>query len=366
MEQRLEKLSQWMRNQRVDVAWITSSMNVYYFTGCYVEPHERLVGLFVFADNDPIFVYPKLEERIIEAADWPHGIICYDDAQNPWKLIQKKFQHRFSKLRVVAIEKESLSYAIVEKLTEVLPNPEFVGVDKIIDQFRVVKHKNELYTLSLAAKFADEAMQIGVDTIREGCTELEVVAEIEFAMKKRGISEMAFQTITLFGNRTALPHGKPNSTRLQTGDFILIDLGVRVDGYCSDLTRTFVYQKSNKLQERMYSAVLQAQLNAIAGCKPYTRISEIDSLARSVISNKGWKDYFIHRTGHGLGLGIHEFPSIDQLNQESLCSGMVITIEPGIYIPNIGGVRIEDDLYITDDGVQVLTQYPKELQILDK
>lgn len=365
LKRRIEKLLQWMEKQQVDAVWIHSPENLFYFTGCPIEPHERLVGLFLFRKDDPIFIFPELEKETVNEAAWKYETVRYQDQQNPWQLLQERFRKKLSELEVVAIEEESMSYARVRQLSRLLPqNVELVAVDDAIHRIRLIKDHHEVKILREAAQMADEAMQIGVNAVKEGCTELEIVAEIEYVIKKKGIHEMAFQTIVLFGNKTALPHGRPDHTRINPGDLILIDLGVRVKGYCSDLTRTFVFREIQEEQKQIADTVLRAQEVALRCCKPGTPIAEIDLAARTEITKAGWGEYFIHRTGHGLGLGIHEYPSIHGKNNEKLQSGMVITVEPGIYIPNVGGIRIEDDLLITDGGYEVLTKFPKDLLIL--
>lgn len=366
MNQRIEQLFQWMKRDSIDAAWITSSENVYYLTGCYVEPHERLFGLFLFAKGDAILIFPKMERATVRNAAWKHTTISYDDAQDPWRLFQSQFDQDLIKINTMAIEKESIVYSRVEQLMTVLPKGvEMIGADHAINQIRMIKDQDEIKNIQEACQLADEAMQIGVASIKEGCTELDIVAKIEFEMKRKGIQEMAFQTIVLFGEKTALPHGRPDRTRLKEGDLILIDLGVRINGYCSDLTRTFAFQSVTERQKKMMETVLQAQQAALRHCKPQTQIGDIDHAARSIITQAGWGEYFIHRTGHGLGLGIHEYPSISGDHRGYLQPGMVITIEPGIYIPKVGGVRVEDDVYISDDGYQRLTQFPRNFQILE-
>lgn len=361
----MEKLLKWMEKQQVDAVWIHSPVNLFYFTGCAIEPHERLVGLFFFRNDDPVFIFPELEKETVSEVKWKYEIVCYQDQQDPWQLFQERFRQRLSELNVVAIEEEVMSYARARQLLRLLPqNVELVAVDEVLRRVRLIKEDNEIKLLREAAQMADEAMKIGVNAVKEGCTELEIVAEIEYAMKKKGIHEMAFQTIVLFGNKTALPHGRPDHTPLNPGDLILIDLGVRVKGYCSDLTRTFVFQEAREEQKQIADTVLRAQAAALRRCKPGTPIAEIDQAARAEIAQAGWGEYFVHRTGHGLGLGIHEYPSIHGKNSEKLQAGMVITVEPGIYIPNVGGVRIEDDLLITDGGYEVLTKFPKDLLIV--
>lgn len=175
---------------------------------------------------------------------------------------------------------------------------------------------------------------------------------------------MSFSTMVLTGAKTADPHGSPGLTEIMPGDFVLFDLGVVLDGYCSDITRTVAFKKINDEQRRIYETVLGAQHAALAICNAGTRIGDIDQAARNFITNAGYGEYFPHRIGHGLGIDVHEFPSMSENNNDLLQEGTVFTVEPGIYIPNVGGVRIEDDIVVTKDGYTSLTSYPKELIIV--
>ena len=175
---------------------------------------------------------------------------------------------------------------------------------------------------------------------------------------------MSFSTMVLTGANAASPHGTPGSTKVKRGDFVLFDLGVVYEGYCSDITRTVAYGDISDKQREIYETVLKAEEAAIAASKPGVSCAEIDLTARNIIRDKGYGDYFPHRLGHGLGISVHEFPSLTETNPLLLKSGMVYTIEPGIYVPNVAGVRIEDDIYVTENGAEVLTKYPKTLQII--
>ena len=175
---------------------------------------------------------------------------------------------------------------------------------------------------------------------------------------------MSFSTMVLFGEKSADPHGNPGLRQLKEGDFVLFDLGVVLDGYCSDITRTVAFGDINEQQREIYDTVLKAELAALEQSKPGTRIGDLDMTARDIITKAGYGDYFPHRIGHGLGISVHEFPSMSQNNDGILKEGMVYTIEPGIYVPGVGGVRIEDDVVVTKDGYKTLTNYPKELQII--
>ena len=238
------------------------------------------------------------------------------------------------------------------------------SVEDKLNELRVVKDSAEIAVLKKAAEMADYGVQIGIDALKEGVTEMEVLATIEFELKKKGIREMSFSTMVLFGEKSGDPHGNPGERKLKAGDMVLFDLGVVLDGYCSDITRTVAFQSVSEKQKEIYQAVLQAQLAAVSLSKPGTRIGDLDHIARDAITEAGYGDYFPHRLGHGLGINVHEFPSMSHLNDGTLTEGMVYTIEPGIYLPGIGGVRIEDDVLITADGCETLTKFPKELQII--
>lgn len=228
----------------------------------------------------------------------------------------------------------------------------------------MIKDAKELKAIQEACALADYAVEFGCSEIKEGKTELDVLNALEYALKQKGVSEMSFATMVLTGTNAASPHGNPGDTKIRKGDFVLFDLGVVVDRYCSDITRTVAYGDINDKQKEIYDTVLQAQLAAIEASKPGVTAAQVDLTARKIITDAGYGEYFPHRLGHGLGIGIHEYPSMTETNQLVIEEGMVYTIEPGIYVPNVAGVRIEDDVYITAEGAKVLTKFPKELQMI--
>lgn len=365
MESKWEHISSWLEQEGMEMAFIHSTPSVFYLTQFFCDPHERLLGLFLFPHAEPFLVCPNMEQARAREAGWTGQIIGYDDAQDPWTMIGDALRKRgINNAATIAIEKESLPYARAEALTRLVPGATFASVDERINQLRLVKSADELKILREAALLADEAVQVGLEALSVGCTEMEVVAQIELAMKKKGIREMSFPTTVLFGDHSALPHGTSSERPLQKGDFVLFDLGVVLDGYCSDITRTFVYQENRDEQYKIYHAVLKAQVTAIEACRPGLRMGDLDLTARNLIKEAGYGQYFTHRLGHGLGIGVHEYPSIHEHNDDLLKPGMVFTIEPGIYVPGVGGVRIEDDVVITDEGVEVLTHFPKEFQVI--
>ena len=364
MNTRLENLMQWLQEQNVEAAFLTSTPNVFYMTNFHCEPHERLLGLFVFQEKEPILICPKMEEGQARNAGWAHEIIGFTDTDKPWDMIAKAIQDRGIDASAVAIEKEHLNVERYEELAKLFPKAAFRSAEEKVRELRLIKDEKELSILRQAAYMADYAVGIGVEAIKEDRSELEVLAIIEHELKKKGIHKMSFDTMVLAGANSALPHGIPGANKMKRGDFVLFDLGVIIDGYCSDITRTVAFGDISEEQTRIYNTVLTGQLQAVEACKPGVTLGEIDNAARSVIADAGYGEFFPHRLGHGLGISVHEYPDVKEGNESLLKEGMVFTIEPGIYVPNAGGVRIEDDIYITKDGSEILTKFPKELQFV--
>lgn len=365
MEKRLAKLTSWLDDQSIEMCFIQSKENVFYLTNFYTDPHERLMGLFLFKNNEPFFICPQMEAGQAKEAGWQQEIIGYGDHENPWDLIHKALGKRqIQSVHKMAIEKEVTSYNRIENMKKIVNVSEFVSVEDILNEHRVIKDDKEINILKQAAKLADYGVQIGINALKDGITEMEVLATIEYELKKQGIREMSFSTMVLFGENSGKPHGNPGLKTLSEGDLVLFDLGVVLDGYCSDITRTFVYKSYNEKQKQIYDTVLNAQLAAIEASKAGTRIGDLDHTARTIISKAGFGDYFPHRLGHGLGINVHEYPSMSHTNDELLKVGMVYTIEPGIYVPSIGGVRIEDDVLITQNGSETLTNFSKEFTVI--
>ncbi|WP_059171394.1 Xaa-Pro peptidase family protein [Bacillus sp. FJAT-27445] len=366
MNERLQKLSAWMKDQEIDVCFLTSPDNVFYLSGYFTDPHERLLGLAVFQNEEPFLVLPAMEKNDAVNAGWSNEIIGFTDTENPWEMVHKSVSKRLpNAASKVAIEKEHLNVERYEELMKLFPGSnQFVAAEEKMRALRLVKDARELKALREAASLADYAIEVGASEIREGKTELEVLAAIEFELKKKGVSQMSFSTMVLAGKNAASPHGNPGQTKIKKGDFVLFDLGVVVDRYCSDITRTLAYGDISDKQKEIYDTVLKAQLAAIEAGKPGTPCSAVDKAARNVISSAGYGEYFPHRLGHGLGINIHEYPSVTETNPLQLEEGMVFTIEPGIYVPEVAGVRIEDDVHVTASGLEILTKYPKDLQII--
>ena len=242
---------------------------------------------------------------------------------------------------------------------------ESIGAKALASDLRIVKSDEELETLRAASNLAEGVLSDLLPTLEEGLPERELAAQFEFEFKKRGASGASFGTIALFGPRSSLPHGIPDDTRLKRGDVVLLDFGCRRAGYCSDLTRTFVFGTiPGAWFEEIYKLCYEAQHKALEALQPGKTGREVDAVARSIISDGGYGEYFGHGLGHGVGVEIHEAPRLNTESDTVLEAGMVVTVEPGIYLPGKGGVRIEDLVVVTEDGCEILTKTPKQLKVL--
>ncbi|WP_026693662.1 M24 family metallopeptidase [Peribacillus kribbensis] len=364
MNHRIYDFQQWLKEQDTSIGFLTSSDNIFYLSGFRSDPHERLLAVAVFPEGEPFLVCPQMEKADARRSGWNHEILGYTDIENPWELIQEAVKKRGVSVKKAAVEKEHLNVERYEMLQHIFAGPIFVSAEEKLRSLRMIKDEKELKIIREAVKWADFAVETGVSEIAEGKTELDVLASIEYELKKAGINEMAFSTMVLTGTNGASPHGNPGKTKIKRGDLVLFDLGVVYEGYCSDITRTVAFGDLSDKQIEIYETVLKAETAAIEACRPGATCAELDLTARNIISDKGYGSYFPHRLGHGLGISVHEYPSLTETNSLVLKPGMVFTIEPGIYVPDVAGVRIEDDILVTENGCEVLTSFPKSLQYI--
>lgn len=268
-----------------------------------------------------------------------------------------------SKIGKLGFEKDHITYSTWEKLDQSI-EAETVPVSNMIEQLRMVKSEEEINTIKEAAKIADNAFTHILNYMKPGVAELDIANELEFFMRKNGAASSSFDIIVASGKRSALPHGVASDKLIESGDFVTLDFGALYQGYVSDITRTVaVGNPSEKLTE-IYQIVLEAQVQAVDQIKPGMTGRDADAIARDYIREKGYGDNFGHSLGHGIGLEVHEGPGLGSRSETTLVPGMVVTVEPGIYLPEIGGVRIEDDIVMTQYGNETLTHSPKELIIL--
>ncbi len=362
---KINNLQKYLNENAIDAAFITNPDNVFYFTGFKSNPHERLLGVMIFSEAEPFLICPQMEIPDAKNAGWNGNIVGHTDTEDAMEILYRTASQSVPSIKTLAIEKTHMIVERYDAINEFFGSPKIVGIDDKTSAMRVIKDAAEMEILREAAALADYAIEVAAKTIKEGITEIEVMTEIELALKKRGVTHMSFDTTVLTGDHAASPHGKTGDRKLQKGDLVLFDLGVVHRGYCSDITRTLALGEPGEEQKKVYEIVLRAELAALQAVKPGVTAAQLDSISRGVIEEAGYGEYFTHRLGHGLGISVHEFPSLHGSNDMKMEEGMVFTIEPGIYVPGTVGVRIEDDLAVTADGVEILTKYPKELQIIN-
>ncbi|SES19132.1 Xaa-Pro peptidase family protein [Psychrobacillus sp. OK032] len=362
-ETRREHLTAYLAQNDIGAVMITAPANVYYYTGFNSDPHERFMSLIINVSTDQTYLFvPALDkDAALQEADIA-TIISISDEEVPLEVVSKSIG-KLSK--TVGIEAKNLSYDRYISLLAHFPDVEVVDVQPFVNKQRMKKSAEEIEKLSDAIRIIEKVLKEGIKKVKIGMSESELTGELEFLMRKFGADGPSFSTIVLSGEKAALPHGSPGERTIQRGDYLLIDFGVVKDGYCSDITRTFIIGEASEKQKEIYDIVLQSNEAGIQAVQEGVSLKTFDIAARNVIHQNGYGDYFNNRVGHGLGIEVHEEPSIHQNNEQLAEAGLVFTIEPGIYIPNVGGVRIEDIVYINEDGnAEVLTTFPKQLQVL--
>ncbi|KAB2338483.1 aminopeptidase P family protein [Cytobacillus depressus] len=352
--EKLQKLRTAFGRLDIDGMLITSEFNRRYMTN-----FTGSAGVVLISGESAQFItdFRYIEQASAECQGYEivkhTGSIPNEVAEQAKKLGIKK----------LGFEQDHLTYSSFKAYEEAVQG-EMVPVSSEIEKLRLIKSDAELKILKSAAEIADAAFTHILTFIRPGITELDVSNELEFFMRKAGAASSSFDIIVASGYRSALPHGRASDKVIEKGDFVTLDYGAYYNGYISDITRTLAVGEPDEKLKEIYDIVLEAQLRGMNGLKPGLSCKEADALTRDYITEKGYGEYFGHSTGHGIGLEVHEGPSLSYKSDVILETGMVVTVEPGIYIPGLGGVRIEDDTVITKDHNQSLTHSTKELIIL--
>jgi Xaa-Pro aminopeptidase len=283
----------------------------------------------------------------------------------PDGLVEEIDRHHHLKAGMrVGFDGNTVPYGQFRDWKKRFPRVKFLPKADVVEQIAVVKDQQEISSIRSAVAISDRVFTEILPLLKPGVAELDIAAEISYRHKKHGAEGDAFESIVASGIRSALPHGKASIKKLRRGDAVTLDFGCTVSGYHSDITRTVVIGRCSREIRKIYGIVLEAQLRAIDYAQAGIKSRDLDAVARFVISQSGFGHYFRHSLGHGIGLQIHEQPRVSVLSTSILKAGNVLTIEPGIYIPGIGGVRIEDDVVITATGCEVLNRAPKDLLIL--
>lgn len=360
---KIEKIQRWLSDNNRDIALISDPKTIQYLSGFYSDPNERVLLLVVFKNSDPFLFGPALETQAIKESGWSNPVYGYLDHEKPWEMIADQIHARNTAETNFAIEKANMSVEWLELAKSEFPTGDFsVNLDQMLDQMRMIKSPDEIEKLKIAGKWDDFAFKTCFEAVKAGRPESRVAAEMSYALMKNSIMELSFPALIQSGTHAAEPHGATSDKKIENNALVLFDLGTVWDGYISDATRTIAVGKPDNKSMDIYKVCLEAQLTAQEAAKPGITAEELDKIARDIITKAGYGDYFNHRLGHGMGMSEHEFPSIMEGNQLVLQPGMCFSIEPGIYIPNVAGVRIEDCIHITENGNEPFTHTTKELQ----
>ncbi len=351
---KLVKLRQALIDLNVDALLITSEYNRRYMTG-----FTGSAGVAIVSKDDAVFItdFRYTEQASEQVKDFrivQHTATIFAEVAEQAALMGVK---------TLGFEKDTMTYGMFELYNKAV-KAEFVPVSGLVEKIRLIKTPEEITIIKAACEIADNAFTHILGFIEPGKTELEVSNELEFFMRKQGATSSSFDIIVASGVRSALPHGVATDKVIEKGDFVTLDFGALYNGYISDITRTIaVGQPSDKLVE-MYNVVLESQLLALEKVGPGMTGIQADAVARDYLTSKGYGEAFGHSTGHGIGLEVHEGPGLSFRSETILEPNMAVTIEPGVYLPGIGGVRIEDDILITETGNEILTRSTKDLIIL--
>lgn len=352
--ERQERVRQQMQQQRLDALLVTEIPNIRYLTGFT----GSTAMLFLSLTEAVLITDSRYLTQASRQVAGPVVLVEESYVKTVAQVIQR------AHVRRVGFESAAVTYQQLNHLlSQVESNTHWVPTSQIVESLRIVKEPEEVQRLRRAIELTAEVFQSLVDQIKPGVRECELAAELEYRLRQRGAEKMSFDTIVASGDRSAMPHGVASDKQIGEG-FVVFDFGIVLDGYCSDMTRTVYVGTPDARAQHVYQTVLQAQLHCEENMRAGMECKAIDALARDVITAAGFGDQFGHSTGHGIGLEVHEAPRLAKTADGRVPAGAVVTVEPGIYLPQWGGVRIEDMVLVTETGCQILTPASKELIVL--
>ncbi|MFX1295239.1 MAG: M24 family metallopeptidase [Promethearchaeota archaeon] len=358
MSNKLKEFQKILQNEGFNAFFVINKTNVYYFTKFL---SQSVVYLMVYPESVPYLFVPELEYENALNTVKNSEIVKINRNSEILQLIKDNLKE--NQIKRLGIEENSMSVKFYVDLTKKCAFIELESGSKLIDNLRMIKNTDEIEKIETACRITDIGFSTALENIAEGRTEIEIAAEVEYAMRKKGSEVAPFETIIASGHRSALPHGVSSNKKIEREDFIIIDLGAKYKGYCSDMTRTVLLGKPNQKKLEIYNAVLKTQQEAIKACNTGKNVMTIEEIARKILFEEGYNNYFIHSLGHGVGLDVHELPTIALNSKDVLLENMTFTIEPGVYIPDFGGVRIEDVILLTKKGPKCLTKSEYTIEI---
>ena len=363
---RLDKLNASLRTGELDSVILNPGPTLKYLTGLNFHLMERPVVLLVAKDQVPAIVIPELESLKVANLPYQLQVFSYPEDPSEWdNAFRKATQALGLDGKRIGVEPRQLRLLEFRHVKNAAPEADFPDASDVLSQLRLRKDKTEVDAMRRAVQIAQSALEAMLPLVKVGMTEKELSSELVIQLFKHGSEpEMPFAPIVCGGPNSANPHASPTDRKLQPGDFFLVDWGATFDGYISDLTRTFAVGDVDAEYEKIHKIVQEANAAGRAAAKPGVPCANVDIAARTVIEKSGYGKYFRHRTGHGIGMEGHEDPYMRGDNMQLLEPGMAFTVEPGIYLAGRNGVRIEDNVVITESGADVLSDMPREMRVV--
>ncbi len=364
MTTRLTKLSASLRTGNLDALVLNAGPSLVYLTGLHFHLSERPVVAIFTADREPVIILPELE--MLKVKGMPVRAFPYPENPAEW---DGTFRHAIESLGLdgkrIGVEPRQMRLLEFRYIKAGAPESDFPDASDVVSRLRVRKNADEVAAMRKAVRVAQSALEATIPFIKIGMTEKEIAGELVVNLLRDGSqSEMPFAPIVSGGPNGANPHATPSDRKIQRGDLLVVDWGAAVDGYISDLTRTFAVGEADDECRKIHRLVMEANAAGRAAGKPGLPCAAVDVAARTVIEQAGYGQYFTHRTGHGIGMEGHEEPYMRGDNMQLLEPGMAFTVEPGIYLPERNGVRIEDNVVITENGAECLSDMPRELRVV--
>lgn len=354
-QDRLEKILRNMNEMGLSQLLISSPMSISYLTGKLIHPGERMVVLNIQNNGDVSLIANRLFAvgsldgvKLIEYDDVDDNIAVLSDTVKPGALgVDKEWPCRF--LLPLMERRKDLKISLGSQAA---------------DRARMIKTREEIDFMRESSHLNDKAVHQAISALRDGVSEREIAKVYTTSAVALGAFNGSFDSLICFGANCAEPHHDTDDTVIKKGDSVILDVGAKLNGYCSDMTRTVFFGEADEEQKFVYNLVEQANAAGRAAVRPGVKMKEIDRAARSVIEKAGYGEYFIHRTGHGIGLEVHEFPDVSSVSETVCEPGMIFSVEPGVYLKGKFGVRVEDLVCVTEDGCETFNQYTKEMRVI--
>jgi len=352
-----------MAEKAIDLLVFAPGPNMYYLSGFLEEPGERLFMLTVPQSDDPFFIVPELYEEHVRRFSWVEQLFSWKDSQDARTVLSAAIKEWLPSRPSIGIDSRMWSRFLLILLA-IAPEARYEDASTVMSRLRLRKSAREIELLEKSAEIADAVFLETLKKCGQGVSENQIAAEIVYELRRSGADSIAFEPVVASGPNAALPHYRSGDRKLMRGDLVVLDFGCLYRGYNSDITRTVAIGDCDADRKQTYSVVRSAQEQAVQGAIEGIEAQSVDELAREIIKKAGWGPFFIHRTGHGIGLEIHEEPYIVAGNSMKLAEGMTFSVEPGIYVPGQYGVRIEDIIVIEAGRARRLNKCTRDLPVL--